>query len=101
MHVTWRGATKQASIISISSGMAQLSCAEKGPMQGETVVLSPVSDNRGLRRLKIHGMVTDRQIEGAGGASTFSVSFSRIDEQGRAGRFKDYLRIINGPAAAR
>jgi len=99
MMLSWGTRSAVARIESLHRQNATLWTSDAAPDAGEAIVLRPVGTAAGLQLLAIHGVVKSREDRGKGGLSWLSVEFRRVDEQGRVGRFQDYLRLVNGPGA--
>lgn len=99
MLITWGARTVVARIESLGRQAATLWTNEVAPDNGELVVLRPLGTPSGLQQLAIHGTVRSREDRGKAGVSWLSIDFKKVDEQGRVGRFQDYLRLVNGPGA--
>jgi len=99
MLLSWGPKSVVARIESLGRQAATLWTNDAAPSSGEVVVLRPVGTPPGLQQLAIHAVVRSREDRQKGGLSWLSLDFTRVDEQGRVGRFQDYLRLVNGPGA--
>ncbi|MCC6621154.1 MAG: PilZ domain-containing protein [Deltaproteobacteria bacterium] len=95
--LSWGPKTVVARIESLGRQAATLWTNDAAPDGGEAVTLRPVGAPSGLQQLVIHAVVRTREDRQDGGLSWLSLDFVKVDEQGRKGRFQDYLRLVNGP----
>lgn len=99
MLLSWGARSVVARIESLGRQAATLWTSDAAPEAGESITLRPVGTPPGLQQLAIHGVVKSREDRGKGALSWLSIDFTKVDEQGRVGRFQDYLRLVNGPGA--
>jgi hypothetical protein len=94
--LVWGSHSTVARLETLSRQAATLWTSDIAPTRGLDVEIHPVGTPPGLD-LVIHGRVESLQPPTLAGVSWVQVAFSRVDERGKAGRFQDYLRLLNGP----
>jgi len=96
--LSWPGGSVVARIESLGRQSATLWTNDAAPDRGQEVTLKPVGAGPAFE-LAIQARVLTREDRTRSGVSWLSLSFVRVDEHGRAGRFQEYLRYVNGPGA--
>ena len=95
--MSWPGGGSIARIESLGRQSATLWTNDPVPERGEEVTLRPIGAPSDLAELAIRARIVTR--DDRRGVTWLSVAFVRVDEQGRNGRFQEYLRHVNGPGA--
>jgi len=96
--LSWQGGSVVARIESLGRQSATLWTNDAAPEKGQEVTLKPVGVGPAFE-LAIQARILTREDRTRSGVSWLSLSFVRVDEHGRAGRFQEYLRYVNGPGA--
>lgn len=96
--LSWQGGSVVARIESLGRQSATLWTNDAAPERGAEVTLKPVGAGPAFE-LAIQARILTREDRTRSGVSWLSLSFLRVDEHGRAGRFQEYLRYVNGPGA--
>lgn len=97
--VSWPGGESVARIESLGRQSATLWTHDAAPERGEEVTLKPIGAPSDLSELLIRARIVTHDERKKSGVTWLSLAFSRVDEQGRNGRFQEYLRHVNGPGA--
>ncbi len=98
VQVTWGDQETNGFVARITETVAVIAVGDEGPKRGDVVTIAPRGVSSGIARLRISGLVAGESTDDDDDAPRhITISFGRIDENGRAGRFLDYLRIVNGP----
>ncbi len=106
VQITCAGQSVVGHLESLSRQGATLWTTDMTPDEGMTILLRPVGAPPTIEPLAIVATVgavaaaPDREGPTGNrgpGVTWMSVTFIRVEEQGRPGRFQDYLRLVNGP----
>ena len=96
--LSWASGGVVARIESLQRQGATLWTSDAAPERGQEVTLQPVGAAPRFE-LAIVARVEARDDRKKSGVSWLSLTFVKVDEHGHAGRFQEYLRLINGPGA--
>jgi hypothetical protein len=96
--LSWQGGSVVARIESLGRESATLWTNDAAPERGQEVTLKPVGTGSAFE-LAIRARVLSREDRSRSGVSWLSIAFVKVDENGRSGRFQEYLRYVNGPGA--
>lgn len=96
--LSWQAQSVVARVESLGRQGATLWTNDLAPERGQEVMLKPVGSAAGFD-LAILARIMTREDRAKSGVSWLSLSFVRVDERGRSGRFQEYLRYVNGPGA--
>jgi hypothetical protein len=106
VQVTCAGQSIVGHLETLTREGATLWATDMRPDEGMTILLRPVGAPPTIEPLAIVATVASvsaapdhHATHGSSSANVtwLSVTFIRVEEQGRPGRFHDYLRLVNGP----
>lgn len=101
MVVSWGASTLVGRIDQLTAQQGAFWTTDTAPALGTQVVLRPAGATAPFDALAIHASVIERSARPRGGGFRVVVVVARIDEQGRPGRFAEYLRFIAPELAGR
>ena len=94
MIVVWKGAETDGVVTQISATMITVQTTSNAPQYYERVEITPAFPSFRSPDLLMYGTVTRLKERSANGDQSFIVRFSKIDERGNPGVFRDYVESI-------